>query len=79
MKNANIRWREKLTRSRTWFKQVNSVHDEWQTETKGDMGIAEYVGKTQAKSIKWAGELLDVKCRLEGSYDIGKNWFETHG
>jgi DNA polymerase-1 len=78
MKKANIKWRNDLNKSGTWYKQVNSVHDEWQTEVKGHKSIAEYVGRRQARSIAWAGKELALKCKLEGSFNIGKNWYETH-
>lgn len=73
MKWAMRRWVDKLgDRARL----VNYVHDEWQTECKPE--DAEMVGQVQAESIHLAGVHFDLKCPMEGSYDIGTNWYETH-
>lgn len=87
MKKANLLWREEL-KSRgilPHIKQVNFVHDEWQTEVSGDYELAKDIAQIQSKSIKKAGELLGVRCPLEGSFlnshkqlSIGHNWAETH-
>lgn len=78
MKWANRIWDARLTKEKIWFKQVNDVHDEWQTETENCMETARYVAKVQCDSIRQAGEELGVKCRLDGSSSIGRNWKETH-
>lgn len=87
MKKANLLWREEL-KSRgilPHIKQVNFVHDEWQTEVSGDYELAKTIAQIQSESIKKAGELLGVRCPLEGSFlnshkqlSIGHNWAETH-
>ena len=78
MKLANRIWRDRLRKEKIWFKQVNFVHDEWQTEVEDDLKLAEYVASVQRDSIRQAGEELDLFCRLDGSSVIGKNWKETH-
>lgn len=78
MKYAMRKWYEDLQKLGIWFKLVNFVHDEWQTLVMDDKDLATLVGKTQADAIKWAGEHLNVKCPLAGSYSIGYNWYETH-
>lgn len=78
MKYAMRKWYEDLKRLGIWFKLVNFVHDEWQTLVMDDKDLATLVGKTQANAIKWAGEHLNVKCPLAGSYSVGYNWYETH-
>lgn len=70
---------------RKWF-FVNIVHDELQSETRNDMGIATQVAKIKADAIRIAGEELKLKCPLAGSYwnddtkeyTIGTNWYQTH-
>jgi len=52
------------------------VHDEVQFSC--DAGNAEEYGKLFVKCIADAGEILNVKCPLDGDYKIGKNWTETH-
>lgn len=55
---------------------VMQVHDEWQIECPPEM--AETVGQHVIDCIKQAGEVLNFKCPLDGSYHIGRNWNETH-
>lgn len=85
MKKANTIWRSKLLTAGIDFKQVNFVHDEWQTEVNGDESVALFVAQTQAESIKEAGELFNLRCPMAGSImnahkqlAIGKHWGETH-
>ena len=58
------------------FKYCANVHDEAQMSVPED--IAETVGKLFAEAIRLAGEELNMRCVLAGSYDIGTNWKETH-
>jgi DNA polymerase-1 len=85
MKTAMKIWLPKLKKEKVPFKLVNFVHDEWQTQVPGDMQLAEYVARTQADSIREAGEALKLRCPMAGSIlsghggvAIGKNWYETH-
>lgn len=90
MKHANVLWRKELDerllrRERNasadlpdLYKQVNFVHDEWQTEVRGSREAAEYVGRLQADSIKRTGESFQLRCPMAGQYALGKNWLETH-
>lgn len=65
---------------------VNLVHDEWQTETPNNVGLALRVAQLQANSLAKAGERLGLRCPLAGSYwndeakdyTIGTNWSVTH-
>ena len=52
------------------------MHDEWQIEAKED--IADLVGKLGVEAIQEAGEALKLKCPLDGEYNVGNNWAETH-
>ena len=78
MKHANVLWWHQLKKEGIEFKQVNFVHDEWQTVVFGDKDQAEYVGGIQAQAISTIGDKLGLFCPLSGSYKIGKNWKETH-
>lgn len=55
---------------------VMQVHDEWQIECPPEK--ADDVGQHVVDCIKRAGEALDFRCQLDGSYHIGENWNETH-
>ena len=57
-------------------KIVANVHDEWQVEVREDQ--AEEVGKRGVQAIIDAGVLLKLNCPLDGEYNVGDNWSETH-
>lgn len=78
MKQANVWWQDELKKDSIDFKQVNFVHDEWQTEVRGDVRIAEHVGQVQARAIRRVGEHFGIRCPMAGNYEVGKNWLETH-
>ena len=85
MKKANLIWRKTLRTEGISFKQVNFVHDEWQTEIIGTYDDALKAAKIQADSIREAGVLLKLRCPLEGSFlnshkqlAIGRTWADTH-
>ena len=55
---------------------VANIHDEFQLEC-----IEEHckeVGEAAVASIVEAGNLLALKCPLDGEYKVGNNWSETH-
>lgn len=85
MKKANVLWRNRLLKERIPFRQVNYVHDEWQTETIDDMDTAKYIAEVQADSIREVGEQLQLNCPLAGSVinshgelAVGLSWSQTH-
>ena len=85
MKKACLKWEHNLWKEYSSL-LVNMVHDEWQTETPNNMGIALRVAEVKAQSLKEVGEDLGLKCPLAGSYwnddykdyTIGTNWSVTH-
>lgn len=78
MTHANWLWREAFLKEKIDFRQVNFVHDEWQTEIRGDDELIDWCARVQAASIKKAGEDLKLNCPLAGSYKVGFNWADTH-
>lgn len=54
------------------------VHDEMQYRTIDDEDVANYIGQVASNHIKLAGEQLNLKCPLSGSYKIGYNWKDCH-
>lgn len=78
MKHANILWRRWADEARIKYKQVNFVHDEWQTEVMDSRDAAEQLAEFQREAIVHTGRDLGVYCPLAGSSKIGKNWAETH-
>ncbi|MBB6253043.1 DNA polymerase [Nitrospirillum iridis] len=61
---------------RDWVHFLANVHDEWQMSCPPEH--AQRVGEIAKQSITDAGVRLGVKCRLDGSFDVGSNWKETH-
>lgn len=57
-----------------WY--VANVHDEVQQESLPEH--ADLVGQTFKQAITKAGDHFNLRCRLDGAYDIGANWHETH-
>lgn len=57
-------------------KFVANVHDEWQIECKEQ--DAEVVGQAGIDAIVEAGKNLNLNCPLDGDYNIGDGWHETH-
>ena len=52
------------------------IHDEIQCITTPD--IAEDVALHIAQSIRDAGTYFNLKCPMDGTAKVGKNWFDTH-
>jgi DNA polymerase-1 len=78
MKHANILWRTRAKAEGIIFKQVNFVHDEWQTECYGTKEQAERLGEIQRQAIEDVGKELEVFCPLAGNTKVGKTWLQTH-
>ena len=74
MKQALVLATEKL--KDVPHKFVGNIHDEFQVETPTEH--AETVGKALVQSIIEAGEVLEMRCPLDGEFKIGKTWAETH-
>lgn len=77
MKHATILWRTELKKAGIWFRHVNFVHDEWQTECLS-LEDAEEIARVQRWSIEEVGRKFNMRCALAGSSDIGRNWAECH-
>lgn len=78
MKKAATFWHADLTRDGIDYKQVNDVHDEWQTEIDDDDELAKYVIQVQSDSIRRAGEYFALRCPFKGDGKSGYNWYQTH-
>lgn len=76
MKEALALFYLSLNTYRLDYRFVANVHDEWQLYCKPE--DAELVGRIGTDAITTAGKILDVRCPLSGSYNIGRNWAETH-
>ena len=78
MKHSLIRWHNEARKLGINFKMVGFIHDEYQVEVIGSKEEAEHLGKLQADCMLAVGEELGFRIPTPGSYDIGKNWAETH-
>lgn len=78
MKHTLLRWTSEARKLGINFKLVGFIHDEYQTEVIGTKEEAEALGKLQADCMLDVGQELGFKIPTPGSYDIGKNWLDTH-
>lgn len=78
MTYANIEWRKRLEDEGIPYRQVNFIHDEWQTEVLADYDIARRAGDIQVECIVSTGVRFGLRCPLAGKRKVGKNWKETH-
>ena len=78
MKYTLIRWTSEARKLGINFKLVGFIHDEYQTEVIGTKEEAEELGKLQADCMLEVGQELGFKIPTPGSYDVGKNWLDTH-
>ena len=84
IKNAAVLSAPLLKQHDSFF--VDIVHDEFQIETPRDINIALKVAGIVDKNIVKAGEILNLKCPMAGSYynddhknyTIGTTWYQTH-
>ena len=74
MKQALVILNKKIAHLDARF--VANVHDEWQIECHES--IADQVGKLGVDAIIEAGKVLNLNCPLDGDYNVGDNWSETH-
>lgn len=76
MKQGLVILDRKIQRDKLDAHFVANVHDEWQLEVhKKD---AETVGRYAVEAIKEAGEVLGLRCPLDGEFKIGESWAQTH-
>jgi DNA polymerase I-like protein with 3'-5' exonuclease and polymerase domains len=76
MKQAQVNLAKSLREEKLDAKFCATVHDEWQIEVKEDQ--AERAGQLAVQAIVKAGEDLNLKCPLDGEYNVGNNWADTH-
>jgi len=76
MKKALVIAVQKLANYDYPYKLVAQVHDEFQVEVPEE--YAERVGVIFRNAIREAGRVLDLRCPLDGEYQIGDNWSQTH-
>ena len=76
MKQALVCLHDDIKSNNLRAKFVANVHDEWQIECHED--DAKQVGELGVKAIQLAGQMLQLNCPLDGEYQIGNNWSETH-
>lgn len=73
MKQALIEFTDIASRP---YEMHANVHDEVQFSC--DAEDADTLGKEFVLALKMAGDTLGFKCPLDGEYNIGQNWKETH-
>lgn len=58
------------------YEFVVNCHDEFQIEAKPE--CSETVGRAAVRSIRDAGTYFNFRCPLDGQFQIGKTWADTH-
>jgi DNA polymerase I-like protein with 3'-5' exonuclease and polymerase domains len=76
MKEALVIFDKKIKDKNLDAKFVANVHDEWQLEVREDQ--ADLVGQLGVQAIREATCSLKLNCPLDGEYNVGRNWAETH-
>ena len=76
MKQGLVLLSKKIQEQKLNANFVANVHDEWQIECSQE--DADAVGKLAVSSIKEAGEVLGLRCPLDGEYKKGTTWAQTH-
>jgi DNA polymerase-1 len=76
MKQALVLLDKAIRNNKLDAKFVANVHDEWQIECS-ELD-ADLVGELAVSSIKEAGQVLGLRCPLDGEYKKGKTWAQTH-
>jgi DNA polymerase I-like protein with 3'-5' exonuclease and polymerase domains len=76
MKKALLIGVSRLRELQIPFKIVANVHDEFQVETPE--AYAKAVGIAFKKAMQQAGVEMELRCPMDGEYQIGDNWSETH-
>jgi DNA polymerase I-like protein with 3'-5' exonuclease and polymerase domains len=76
MKKALILLDRKIKEQNLDAHFVANVHDEWQIESEET--IAESIGNLGVEAIREAGRHFSLNCPLDGEYNVGSNWSETH-
>jgi DNA polymerase I len=76
MKKALILGTRSLREANIPFKIVANVHDELQVEVQEH--LAKAVGIHFKRAIRDAGEVLELRCPMDGEYKVGDNWSCTH-
>jgi len=78
MKHTLLNFHKKARAEGINFKMVAFVHDEMQCEVIGTREEAEHLGQIIATTMTETGEQLGFRIPTPGSYNIGRNWCETH-
>ena len=76
MKKALVLATERLRENHVPYKLVAQVHDEFQVEAPEQYAVA--VGHTFRNAIKRAGEWFELCCPLDGEFNVGTTWADTH-
>ena len=58
------------------YKLIGNIHDEVQSEVATDQ--AEKYGWLAVECLKAAGVHFNLRCPLDGEFQVGTTWAETH-
>ena len=76
MKRALVLLDDYATQHKIDYKFIGNIHDEIQSEVATEQ--AEKYGWLAVECIKASGISFELRCPLDGEYQIGSTWSETH-
>ena len=76
MKRALVLLDDYATQHKIDYRFVGNVHDEIQSEVASEQ--AEKFGWLAVECIKASGISFELRCPLDGAYQVGNTWAETH-
>ena len=76
MKRALVLLDDYATQHEIDYKFIGNIHDEIQSEVATEQ--AEKYGWLAVECIKAAGISFELRCPLDGEYQVGSTWAETH-
>jgi DNA polymerase I-like protein with 3'-5' exonuclease and polymerase domains len=76
MKKALVLLDDYATQHKIDYRFIGNIHDEIQSEVVTEQ--AEKYGWLAVECIKAAGLSFELRCPLDGEYQIGSTWSETH-
>lgn len=78
LKHTLINFHTKARAEGINFKMVGFIHDEYQIEVIGTKEEAEHMGNLVATTMTQTGKDLGFRIPTPGSYEVGRNWLDTH-
>lgn len=77
MKKWIIEWKKKADEAGLWYRLVDFVHDETQTEVETEEDANKLI-QIQKEAMKTVSKDLNLFCPMDTESDVGYDWSQTH-